>query len=117
MIDLHCHLLPGVDDGAADLDEALAMARTAVDDGITHVACTPHIYPGLYDNSGPAILAAVNVLQQTLDGEGVDLQLVAGADAQLAPDMAEGLRGAVFRRSRIRVIFSSSLRITWRLRA
>jgi len=92
MIDLHCHLLPGVDDGAADLDEALAMARTAVADGITHVACTPHIYPGLYDNSGPAIMAAVNLLQQKLDREGVNLQLVAGADVQLAPDMAEGLR-------------------------
>ena len=40
MLDLHCHILPGVDDGAASLDEALAMARFCVADGITHVVAT-----------------------------------------------------------------------------
>ena len=42
MLDLHCHILPGVDDGPATLDEALAMARFAVNDGITHITATPH---------------------------------------------------------------------------
>lgn len=92
MIDLHCHLLPGIDDGAADLAESLAMARTAVADGVTHLACTPHIYPGLYDNNGPDILIAVARLQAELDEAGVDLTLLTGADVQLAPDMVEGLR-------------------------
>ena len=41
MIDLHCHMLPGIDDGAADLDTALEMARIAVADGIRLTACTP----------------------------------------------------------------------------
>jgi protein-tyrosine phosphatase len=44
MLDLHCHLLPGVDDGAASLDEALAMARFCARDGITHVVATPHCH-------------------------------------------------------------------------
>jgi protein-tyrosine phosphatase len=44
MLDLHCHILPGVDDGAASLDEALAMARFCVGDGITHVVATPHCH-------------------------------------------------------------------------
>jgi protein-tyrosine phosphatase len=44
MLDLHCHILPGVDDGAASLDEALAMARFCVADGITHVVATPHCH-------------------------------------------------------------------------
>ena len=44
MIDLHCHILPGVDDGAASLHEALAMARFCVQDGITHVVATPHCH-------------------------------------------------------------------------
>ena len=44
MIDLHCHILPGVDDGATSLDEALAMARFCVRDGITHVVATPHCH-------------------------------------------------------------------------
>jgi protein-tyrosine phosphatase len=44
MLDLHCHILPGVDDGAASLDEALDIARFCVADGITHVAATPHCH-------------------------------------------------------------------------
>jgi protein-tyrosine phosphatase len=44
MLDLHFHILPGVDDGAASLDEALALARFCVRDGITHVAATPHCH-------------------------------------------------------------------------
>src|SRR5262245_6307403 len=44
MLDLHCHILPGVDDGAADLAEALAMARFYVRDGTTHVTATPHCH-------------------------------------------------------------------------
>jgi len=44
MLDLHCHILPGVDDGPASLDEALAMARFCVQDGITHITATPHCH-------------------------------------------------------------------------
>lgn len=92
MIDLHCHLLPGVDDGPEVLEEALEMARTAVADGTVQLACTPHIYPGLYENDGPSILAAVNCLQRALDEAGIELRLLAGADVQLDPDMVEGLK-------------------------
>jgi protein-tyrosine phosphatase len=58
MIDLHCHILPGIDDGAADLGVAVAMARAFVADGVTVVACTPHILPGVYHNTGPQIRQA-----------------------------------------------------------
>jgi protein-tyrosine phosphatase len=44
MLDLHCHILPGVDDGAGSPDEALEMARFCVRDGITHVVATPHCH-------------------------------------------------------------------------
>ena len=43
MIDLHCHILPGVDDGARDLDDAAAMAAQAQADGIATICATPHI--------------------------------------------------------------------------
>jgi protein-tyrosine phosphatase len=42
MVDVHCHILPGLDDGASDVKESLAMAQSAISDGITHVVATPH---------------------------------------------------------------------------
>ncbi|KJV43333.1 tyrosine-protein phosphatase [Brevundimonas sp. KM4] len=92
MIDLHCHLLPGVDDGATDLDDALALARVAWEDGITTLACTPHIYPGLYDNTAEIIHDGVASLQDELAKADIPLTLVAGADAQLTPNMLEQLK-------------------------
>ncbi|WP_370657065.1 CpsB/CapC family capsule biosynthesis tyrosine phosphatase, partial [Klebsiella pneumoniae] len=46
MIDLHNHLLPGIDDGAEDISKSVELARLAVADGISHLVCTPHIHPG-----------------------------------------------------------------------
>jgi protein-tyrosine phosphatase len=92
MIDLHCHILPGIDDGAPDLTVSLAMARRAVADGIRVTACTPHIYPGLYENTRAGILAARDALQEALHREGIPLTLATGADTHLAPDLLEGLR-------------------------
>jgi protein-tyrosine phosphatase len=91
MIDLHCHILPGIDDGAPDLAMALAMARVAVADGIRVTACTPHIYPGLYENDLAGIEAARDALAQALADAGIPLELCIGADTHLAPDLLEGL--------------------------
>ncbi len=92
MIDLHCHLLPGIDDGAPDLEVALAMARMAAADGVTTTCCTPHIYPGLYENSGPDILWRVDDLRTALATAGVPLGLSHGADVHLVPEVLSGLR-------------------------
>ena len=58
MIDLHCHILPGIDDGAANLGVSLGMAQASVAVGLSVVVCTPHILPGLYHNAGPQIASA-----------------------------------------------------------
>ena len=50
MFDLHCHLLPAIDDGAQSEAEAIALARAAVANGITHAVCTPHFHPGRFDS-------------------------------------------------------------------
>ncbi len=92
LIDLHCHLLPEIDDGAKSVAESLEMARVAVADGISVVACTPHILPGVYDNKGPEIRAAVERLQRELDRESIPLSLEVGADVHMAPDLLEGLK-------------------------
>jgi protein-tyrosine phosphatase len=88
MFDLHCHILPGIDDGAADLKTSLAMAQIAVADGIQTIACTPHIYPGLYENTAPGIRAAIAKLQAELDRRAIPLRLVEGADVHLEPGLA-----------------------------
>lgn len=92
MLDLHCHMLPAIDDGAVDLGMALEMARMAVDDGIRTVACTPHIYPGMYENALPGIRAAIAAFQAELDSRGIALRLVEGADVHLVPGLLQGLR-------------------------
>src|SRR6478736_4974896 len=92
MINLHCHILPGIDDGAADLSVSIEMARAFVADGVSVVACTPHILPGLYHNSGPQIRQGVAQLQQILDKEGIPLRLVTGADNHIVPSFVAELR-------------------------
>ena len=92
MIDLHCHMLPGIDDGAKDLATALEMARIAVQDGIEQTACTPHIYPGMYENESGGILSACQALQARLDYEGIKLRLSYGADTHLVPEMLTGIK-------------------------
>lgn len=89
MIDLHCHLLPGIDDGATDLDTSLQMARIAVADGIRVMACTPHITPPLYNNTALDIRRRVQALQAEINAAGIDLRLIAGADIHVRVDLVE----------------------------
>lgn len=93
MLDLHYHLLPGIDDGSTDLAMSLEMARMSVADGVTTVACTPHIYPGLYENTRDGIVEAIARLQAELDNAGIPLRLVEGADVHLDTGLIEGIRG------------------------
>jgi protein-tyrosine phosphatase len=89
MIDLHSHILPGLDHGARDWDEALEMCRIAVDDGITTMAATPHVSE-IYPNSIESILEAVEELQQRLEDAGLPLEIVGGGDYHIRPDLARG---------------------------
>ncbi|QFR33445.1 tyrosine-protein phosphatase [Ancylobacter sp. TS-1] len=91
MIDLHTHILPGIDDGAPDLAVSLEMARMQVRQGVVIAACTPHILPGVYHNSGSNIRTAVARLQRALDEAGIALRLIAGADNHVVPGFSEGL--------------------------
>ena len=89
MIDLHCHILPGVDDGAKSLEESLLMARRAVEDGIHTIVATPHTLNGIYINSARKVTPKVASLQETLSKNHIKLQLYVGADVHLYPHMLE----------------------------
>lgn len=92
MIDLHSHILPGLCDGSQNLETSLAMARMAVADGTTHLACTPHIYPGLYNNNQPGIASAIDSLQTVLNQQDIPLTLIMGADVHMVPEVMRGLK-------------------------
>ncbi len=94
MIDVHCHMLPAIDDGARDLATALRMAEMAVADGISHTVCTPHIYPGLFPNTHAGIREAVAGFRGELDAAGIPLQLSYGADIQVVPGLVQELQDA-----------------------
>jgi protein-tyrosine phosphatase len=83
MIDLHSHLLPSLDDGATDWEQAVAMARVAVEDGITDVVCTPHWVPGKYDNSRDLILERLTEARNQLTAAGIGLTLHPGQELRL----------------------------------
>lgn len=91
MIDLHSHILPGLDDGSPNLAESLEMARLAVADGTTHMACTPHIMPGVYDNRTANIVLAMQGLERALQDAAIPLTLYVGADVHVAPDLQDQL--------------------------
>jgi protein-tyrosine phosphatase len=85
MIDLHTHLLPGVDDGAQDLEEALAMCAALAADGITVAACTPH-YPPAWFGRRQWLLESVDNLSHAVRQAGIDLQIEPGAEIPLLPE-------------------------------
>ena len=90
-IDTHCHLLPGIDDGAVTLDQSLAMARAAVDDGIRYAVMTPHIHPGRYDNTRTSIERATRDFRRALRQKRIPLQIGMAAEVRLSPDILQML--------------------------
>ena len=91
MIDLHCHLLPGLDDGASDWNQSLEMCRVAVAEGIAEVVCTPHWVYGLYNNSRERILDSCGTLQRKLSDSGIALKVHPGCEIRLEPDILQRL--------------------------
>lgn len=84
---MHCHILPGLDDGPQDSATALWMARMAVDDGIHTVIATPHIGNGLYNSSAAYIATACAVLNDELAWWGIPLSVLPGAEIRLTADV------------------------------
>lgn len=88
MIDIHHHLLWGLDDGAANVETTLAMARIAAEDGITHVACSPHAN-GRYVYEPEVIATKIAELERLLASEHIELKLGRGCDFHLSYENIE----------------------------
>jgi protein-tyrosine phosphatase len=82
VIDLHCHVLPGIDDGPTTIADSLALARAAADAGIRTLVATPHV-SWHYQNDAQTIGGLVRELRALLAAEGVELELRAGAEVAM----------------------------------
>lgn len=83
MIDLHCHILPDVDDGPKNWEMSIEMAKLAVDEGITHILATPHHMNRHWMNPKHNVLALVDELQDRLDAEEIPLTIFPGQEVRL----------------------------------
>ncbi|MGA2798970.1 MAG: CpsB/CapC family capsule biosynthesis tyrosine phosphatase [Thermoguttaceae bacterium] len=86
-IDIHCHILPGLDDGPAAWEESLEMAETAAADGIVAIVATPHQLGNYPHITAEKVRIQIARLQSMLEHRGVGLELLPGADVRIDPDL------------------------------
>ncbi len=91
MIDIHTHILPGVDDGAKDLSESIAIAQKLFESGITTAIATPHYLADMCQLSPQETDKRVKQLQRVLDDEGIGLKVLPGAEVFLTADLGKRL--------------------------
>ena len=86
MIDIHCHILPGLDDGPSSLEESVEMARQAWEQGITDIIATPHVV--LDADNAPtreAILGKVQLINGELEDRSISVKVHPGAELFIDP--------------------------------
>lgn len=87
MIDIHCHLLPGIDDGAQTETESIALLKQAIADGITHMVLTPHVQPGRYNNTLNNLQVPFQRLQQIIAEQQLAIKLSLGGEVRLCAEV------------------------------
>jgi protein-tyrosine phosphatase len=83
MIDIHSHILPGIDDGAKTIYDSIDLAKQAVSEGIHTIIATPHHRNGKYDNVKSDILPLTKELNETFNKEGIDLTVLPGQECRI----------------------------------
>lgn len=84
MVDVHCHLLPAMDDGAQTEEEAIALARAAYNNGIRRLIVTPHLHVGRYDNTKNKIEEKLTLFKKSLQANGIEMQVGMAAEVRLS---------------------------------
>ncbi len=90
-VDIHCHLLPGIDDGSTDWETTLAMAQMAVEEGTQTIIVTPHQLGNFAHNRGDDIRQRTQELQQVLNQNRIPLQVLPGGDVRIEDGMLQKL--------------------------
>lgn len=93
MLDVHCHILPEIDDGAQDLETSLKMARIAVENGTKAIAATPHAIEGKWLPTWQEIEEKCGQLRKVLEKEGIELPIYPGAEVAFSLDILDRIDG------------------------
>lgn len=91
MVDLHCHLLPGIDDGSKNMEISLRLAREATENGITHALLTPHHMNGRYINHKQDVIKLTTKFQEKLKKHGIPLTVFPGQEVRINGQLIEAL--------------------------
>lgn len=89
MLDIHCHIIPGVDDGPKTIDETLAMLRIAEEDGVSEIIATPHFYWGHYETPREVINEKVQELNEICKEEKINIKIYEGQEVYLCSKILE----------------------------
>lgn len=93
MIDLHCHILPGLDDGAKSLEEAVEMAKIAEDEGIQKIVATPHLFRENFIHEDLGIIEEKRKeLSEALEADNIHVEILNGAEVHIAHNLMEEIR-------------------------
>lgn len=91
MVDLHCHLLPGIDDGSKNMDISLRLAREAVENGVTHALLTPHHMNGRFVNHKQDVIQLTHEFRKQLQTHDIPLTVFPGQEVRINGQLIEAL--------------------------
>ncbi|MEP1552238.1 MAG: CpsB/CapC family capsule biosynthesis tyrosine phosphatase [Paraglaciecola sp.] len=89
MIDIHSHILPGVDDGAQNINEALDMLRMAVEQGVTTQVLTPHIHMGRFDNTYSELKEQFFRFRDIVSSANIPIKILLAAELRVGPELIQ----------------------------
>ncbi len=89
MIDIHCHIIPNIDDGCRNITESIALLKIAATDGIRRMVCTPHIHKGRFDNNQDNIQLGLSMLKKSAKEEGIDIELAGAAEVRFDSEIID----------------------------
>ena len=91
LVDIHSHLLPGVDDGAKDIENSIELAQVAVSEGVEHLILTPHHYNNQYVNHKLDVIKATEKLQRIYDRADINLKVYPSQEIRIHHDLLDNI--------------------------
>ena len=89
IVDVHCHIMPGIDDGSRSMEETLKMLEIAQSEGITHMIATPHFKSGHHNASPEKVNGLIDDVQTAADVHGIDIELFQGNEILYHDELCE----------------------------